>query len=61
MQFSWKGCRWIEHLSELRGPHIHYVLCGLGEERAITTGKKEILVDGYDPKTSTIYQFNRGK
>ena len=32
-------------------------LCGHGGERAIKMNKKEMLVDGYDPETSTVYQF----
>ena len=56
-QFSWKACKWIEHQSEEIGRHIHHTLCGHGGERAIKINKKEILVDGYDPQTSTVYQF----
>ena len=56
-QFSWKGCKWIEKQSELIGRHIHHALCGHGGERCVIIDKKEILVDGYDPETSTIYQF----
>ena len=32
-------------------------LCGHGGERAIKMNKKEMLVDGYDPETSTVYRF----
>ena len=56
-QFSWKACRWIKCQSELSDWYIHHVLCGHGGERAIAIDKKEILVDRYDPETSTIYQF----
>ena len=45
-QFSWVGCRWIEHQSDLLGTHIHHDLCGHGGERCARNGKMEILVDG---------------
>ena len=62
-QFSFKGCKWIERQSELLGRHIHNAMCGHGAERCITytTSKGEeveILVDGYDPQSSTVYQFH---
>ena len=37
--------------------HIHHDLCGHGRERCVIIDRKEILVDGYDPETSTVYQF----
>ena len=56
-QFSWDACRWIECQSELKSRYIHHALCGHGGERCMVIDKKEILVDGYDHETSTIYQF----
>ena len=56
-QFSWVGCRWIEHQSDLLGSHIHHALCGHGGERCVRDGKLEILVDGFEPKSNTVYQF----
>ena len=60
-QFSWKACKWIEYQSELIERHIHHALCGHGGERCVIIDKKEILVDGYDTETSTVYQFYRCK
>ena len=62
-QFSFKGCKWIEKQSESIGEHIHHALCGHGGERCViyTTPKGrevEIMVDGFDPKSSTVYQFH---
>ena len=56
-QFSWKACKWIECHSERIGRHIHHAFCGHGGERCVVIIEKEILVDGHDPETSTIYQF----
>ena len=56
-QFSWKACKWIEHQSEHIGRHIYHPLCSHGGKRAIKIDKREILVDGYDLETSTIYQL----
>ena len=62
-QFSFKGCKWIEKQSENIGKHIHHALCGHGGERCVTytnsEGKEvEIMVDGFDPESSTVYQFH---
>ena len=62
-QFSFKGCRWIEKQSENIGKHIHHALCSHGGERCVTyktsEGKEvEIMVDGFDPASSTVYQFH---
>ena len=62
-QFSFKGCKWIEKQSELLGRHIHHAMCGHGGERCVTyttpKGKEvEIMVDGFDPELSTVYQFH---
>ena len=60
MQFSWKdcACRRTKCQSEIIGRHIHHALYSHGGERAITINKQEILVDGYNPETSTVYQFS---
>ena len=55
--FSWKACKWIECHSEQIGGHIHQAFCGYGGERCVVINEKEILVDGCDPETSTVYQF----
>ena len=54
---SYIGCKWIEKQSEKIYKHIHHALCGHGGERCIKINKKEILVDGFEPETNTIYQF----
>ena len=56
-QFSGKACRWIECQSEVSGRHIHHTLCDHGGERGVIINKQEILVDGFDSKTSTVYHF----
>lgn len=56
-QFSWVGCRWIEDQSDLLGSHIHRALCGHGGERCVRDGKMEILVDGFERISNTVYQF----
>ena len=56
-KFSWKACNGIEHQSELIGWHIHHALCGHGGERFMVVNKEEILVDGFDSRTGTVYQF----
>ena len=56
--FSYAVCQWIEKQSELIGKHIHHALCGhRGEFSVIISGKK-ISVDGYEPKTRTIFQYH---
>ena len=60
-QFSLKAFKWIECHSERIGSYIHHALCGHGGERCVVINKKEILVDGYNSETSTIYQFYRCK
>ncbi|EDO45322.1 predicted protein, partial [Nematostella vectensis] len=57
-QFSYVGCRWIEEQSKHIGKHIHHALCGHGGERCVLDGKKEILVDGYEPQSKTVFQFH---
>ena len=55
--FSYAACQWIEKQSELIGEHIHHALCGHGGEFSVKIGKKKIFVDGYVPKTRTIFQY----
>ena len=55
--FSYAACQWIEKQSELIGEHIHHALCGHGGEFYVRVGKTEIPVDGYEPKTRTIFQY----
>ena len=56
--FSYAACQWIEKQSELIGKHIHHALCGHGGEFSVKTGGKKIFVDGYEPKTRTIFQYH---
>ena len=55
--FSYAACQWIEKQSELIGKHIH-ALCGHGGEFSVKIGGKKIFVDGYEPKTRTIFQYH---
>ena len=55
--FSYAACQWIEKQSELIGEHIHHALCGHGGEFSVIIGGKKIFVDGYEPKTRTIFQY----
>ena len=55
--FSYAACQWIEKESELIGEHIHRALCGHGGEFSVKIGGKKIFVDGYVPKTRTIFQY----
>ena len=55
--FSYAACQWIEKQSELIGEHIHHALCGHGGEFSVKIGGKKIFVDGYVPKTRTIFQY----
>ena len=55
--FSYAACQWIEKQSELIGKHIHHALCGHGGEFSLKIGGKKIFVDGYEPKTRTIFQY----
>ena len=57
-QFSYKACRWIEKQSEIIGKHIHHGLCGHGGERCYRDERgNEILFDGYEPETNTVFEF----
>ena len=55
--FSYAACQWIEKQSELIGEHINHALCGHGGEFSVKIGGKKIFVDGYVPKTRTIFQY----
>ena len=55
--FSYAACQWIEKQSELIGKHIHHALCGHGGEFSVIIGRKKFFVDGYEPKTRTIFQY----
>ena len=65
-KFSYAACQWIEKQSELIGRHIHHALCGHGGEYYVYlyAGKeknshaREIPVDGYEPKSNTIFQYH---
>ena len=56
--FSYAVCQWIEKQSELIGKHIHHALCGHGGEFSVIISGKKIFVDGYEPKTRTIFQYH---
>ena len=56
--FSYAACQWIEKQSELIGEHIHHALCGHGGEFSVKIGGKKFFVDGYVPKTRTIFQYH---
>ena len=56
-QFNYAACKWIERQAELFGKHIHHALCGHGGEYCVTINKKEILIDGYEPESRTIFQY----
>ena len=65
-KFSYAACQWIEKQSELIGRHVHHALCGHGGEYYVHlyAGKeknsraREIPVDGYEPKSNTIFQYH---
>ena len=65
-KFNYAACQWIEKQSELIGRHIHHALCGHGGEYYVYlyAGKekdsraREIPVDGYEPKSNTIFQYH---
>ena len=61
-KFSYAPCQWIEKQSELIGRHIYHALCGHGGEFFVRVkdgkeGFKEILVDGYEEATKTIFRY----
>ena len=65
-KFSYAACQWIEKQSELIGRHIHHALCGHGGEYYVylyggkekNSHAREIPVDGYEPKSNTIFQYH---
>ena len=65
-KFSYAACQSIEKQSELIGRHIHHALCGHGGEYYVHlyAGKeknshaREIPVNGYEPKSNTIFQYH---
>ena len=65
-KFSYAACQWIEKQSELIGRHIHHALCGHGGEYYVylyagkekNSNAREIPVDGYEPKSNTIFQYH---
>ena len=67
--FNYDACRWIEKQSDLIGRHIHHTLCGCGGEFYVylyarkekDSRAREILVDGYDAITKTIFKYYRCK
>eukprot|EP00111_Clytia_hemisphaerica_P014186 TCONS_00041784-protein len=65
--FSYTACQWIEAESSKLGKHIHHKMCGHGGERQVMVmikddeGKEQASfypVDGYEPETNTVYQYN---
>ena len=64
--FSYTACQWIEAQTIETGKHIHHKMCGHGGEPMVKVwvlndkSKKEpvtSLVDGCEPETNTVYQF----
>ena len=57
--FSYAACQWLEYMSIETGRHIHHALCGHGGERVMrnSLGHEFYLVDGYDPVTKTVYEY----
>ena len=52
--FGIKVTCWLEHVSREAGKHIHHHRCGHGGERIVAGAP----VDGYHPKTKTVFQFH---
>ena len=46
--------KWLEWEAKKRGIHIHHARCGHGGEREILG----VRVDGYHPKSKTVFQFH---
>jgi len=49
---SLRSLWWLEKEGRIRKTHIHHALCGHGGERWVEGAP----VDGYDPKTKTVFQ-----
>ena len=60
LNFSYAACQWIEAMTRETGKHIHHALCGHGGERVLrnSQGCELCKVDGYEPITDTVYEFN---
>ena len=56
--FSCAACQWIEKQSKLIGKHVHHALCGHEGEFSVIISGKKFFVDGYEPKTRTIFQYH---
>ena len=58
--FSYAACQWLEAMAEQTGRHIHHALCGHGGERVMrnSLGHELYKVDGYEPITKTVYEYN---
>ena len=53
-QASQPAISWLEKTSQRLGIHIHHAMCGHGGER----WRLGAPVDGYDPKSKTIFQYH---
>ena len=51
---SFSSIQWLESEARARKTHIHHALCVHGGERWISGAP----VDGYDPSSKTVFQFN---
>ena len=51
---SFVAIKWLEWEAKKRGIHIHHARCGHGGEREILG----VRVDGYHPKSKTVFQFH---
>ena len=51
---SQESPRWLEREAERQKIHIHHAMCGHGGERFV----ERFPVDGYAPKTRTVYQYH---
>ena len=49
-----ESLRWLEQEAARRKIHIHHAACGHGGERWVERAP----VDGYDPKTRTVFQYH---
>ena len=46
--------KWLDQEAKRRKIHLHNAACGHGGERFV----ERFPVDGYDPKTRTVYQYH---
>ncbi len=58
--FCYAACQWVKYMPRETGRHIHHALYGHGGERGKrnSLGHKLCKVDGYEPITKTVYEFN---